>query len=220
VSLAAYDALQTQAMARSLTVLGGFHPVAADKAPAGCGTLLLLGPDEPAFWPAFTQSREYRDGSPDAMDRWSTRVIGAWAGEMGAEALYPFGGAPYLPFFSWATRTERTHASPIRLLVHDTAGLFVSFRGALALPDRIALPAAPPRPCDSCPDRPCLTACPVDALGGDGYDVPACKAYLATEPGQDCMSEGCAARRACPISKSWGRDPAQSAYHMRYFTRN
>lgn len=212
-----YAELQAQAKVRHLTILGGFHPQPGDLAPEGCGTLLLLGPDEPAFWPAFTASPEWQGGAADPMDRWSIRIIGGWAQNIGAQALYPFGGAPYLPFTTWATRTGRIHTSPIMLLVHDTAGLFVSFRGALALRDHIDLPSTPHPPCDSCAAQPCRTTCPVDAFDGTGYDVPSCKTYLEHPDGADCMSRGCAARRACPVSQSHPRITAQSAYHMATF---
>ncbi len=209
--------LQAQAEARHLSVLGGFHPTDDDHTPSGTRTLLLLGPGEPGFWPAFTAAPEWQDGAADPMDRWSTRVISAWAEELGATALFPFGGAPYLPFYTWALLSGRVHASPIQLLVHDETGLFVSFRGALALTAFVALPPAPPSPCASCAAQPCLTACPVEALNGSGYDVPACKTYLGTDAGGSCMSRGCAARRACPISANYARLDAQSAYHMRIF---
>ncbi|WP_227271788.1 ferredoxin [Roseobacter weihaiensis] len=212
-----YAELQTQAEARHLTILGGFHPGPEDQAPKACKTLLLLGPFEPSFWPAFTATPEWQDGQPDPMDRWSTRVIGAWADSLQAQALYPFGGPPFLPFFSWAQRTGRIHASPIMLLVHDSAGLFVSFRGALALQTYIDLPTPPDNPCLTCPAQPCRSACPVGALDGKNYDVPACKSYLDTEAGQDCMTEGCRARRACPVSTRHPRTVAQSAYHMTIF---
>jgi hypothetical protein len=212
-----WQTLQSEATARHLKLLGGFHPTAGDDVPEACKTLILLGPNEPAFWPAFTQSPEYRDAQSDAMDRWSTRVISDWAEALKATALFPFGGAPFLPFFTWATRTGRIHASPINFLVHDSAGLFVSFRGALALPQHVDLPTQPPKPCDTCAKRPCLSACPVSALTPQGYDVPRCKAYLDTPAGAECMQHGCAARRACPVSQKFGRVPAQSAYHMRHF---
>ncbi|MBD3666034.1 ferredoxin [Sulfitobacter sp. TSTF-M16] len=215
-----YAALEDAARTRHLSVLGAFHPNEKDTAPEGCKTLVMLGPDEPRFWPAFTQSPECADGKPDPIDRWSTRVISALAAEIGAKPVFPFGGPPFLPFFTWATRTGRIHASPINFLVHDTAGLFVSFRGALALPERLALPPFPDSPCETCPDQPCRAACPVSALTPEGYDVAGCKAYLDTPPGADCMDHGCAARRACPVSQSFGRLPVQSAYHMAHFHRS
>lgn len=212
-----WDTVAAAARARHLTVLGGFHPADGDATPDNCQTLLMLGPDEPAFWPAFTGSAEYNDGAPDPLDRWSTRVVNDLACEVHATALFPFGGAPYHPFYTWALRTGRIHTSPVNFLVHDTAGLFVSFRGALCLSDRIDLPPTPPNPCVSCADKPCKTACPVDALTPSGYDVAMCKSYLATDAGTDCVQSGCAVRRACPVSQGFARLPAQSAFHMRAF---
>lgn len=212
-----YASLEAEARARHLTILGGFHPVASDNAPDGCKTLLMLGPDEPAFWPAFSKSPEWQDGAPDPMDRWSTRVIDEWAAALGAIPLYPFGGAPFLPFFSWALRTGRIHASPVNFLVHDRAGLFVSFRGALALNTHIDLPTPGPAPCETCAEQPCRTACLSGSLTPEGYDVPMCRSFLDTPEGTVNMTTGCAVRRSCPVSQNFGRLHAQSAYHMTQF---
>lgn len=202
--------LEAAAKARHLIVLGAFHPEPHEELGQ---TLVLLGPDEPAFWNTLKRSPEWSDANP--VDNWSKRVIGQWAGDIGARALFPFGGPPYHPFIDWAKRTGRIHSSPAGLLVHDEAGLFVSFRGALALSERIEIPPAAPSPCDCCKGQPCRTACPVDALKGDRYDVPACKGFL--RGGGDCLNAGCRARLACPVSQAWGRKAEQSAYHMRHF---
>lgn len=203
-----------------LAVFGGFHPDPDDGVPAGTGTLILLGPDEPGFWDHVTAEPEWHDGAPDPLDRWSARVIGQIAAAVGGRALFPFGGPPYHPFYRWALRSGRAFASPVTLLVHDRAGLMASWRGALALPGVHDLPAPPARsPCDDCPGQPCRSACPVAALGPPGYDVPACHAFLSTAAGTDCLSCGCAVRRACPLSQAYGRLPRQSAYHMRLFHR-
>ncbi|SEQ18183.1 ferredoxin [Thalassovita taeanensis] len=214
--MARYAQIENAALGRHLCILGGLHP----EDMAGVGTLLLLGPDEPGFWPAFTAAPEYQDGLPDPMDRWSAREIGALATGLGAQALFPFGGPPFQPFIQWAKGSGRAFASPVGLLVHEHAGLFVSYRGALGFAERIGLPAPPAAaPCDSCDTRPCLSACPVDALGDAtvGYDVATCKDWLHSPQGRDCMAQGCAVRRACPISRAHGRVAAQSAFHMEAF---
>ena len=207
---------QIQAMAaqHQLAVLGGFATGPEDSLPAGTKTLLLLGPLEPGFWPNLKAQPEW--GGADPVDRWSRRVIGTMACDLGAKALFPFGGAPYHPFYKWALKSGRTWDSPVRLLVHDVAGLFVSFRGAFALKQELTLPPAPARPCDACAN-PCLAACPVGALTAAGYDLPSCHAYLDTPAGADCMANGCAVRRACPLSLAYARMPEQSAYHMGQF---
>ena len=214
-------ALCARLRAEGLEIFGGFHPAPGEAhLSVGTRTLLLLGPHEPGFWAHITASPEWQDGSPDPIDRWSRRVIGRIACDLGAKALFPFVGPPWLPFQSWAERTGRAWPSPVRLLVHDTAGLMVSYRGALALKEHLDLPPTPSAaPCAACAGKPCLTACPPRALTGAGYDVPACHAFLDTPPGADCLTRGCRARRACPVSSRYGRLPEQSAYHMRHFHR-
>ncbi len=196
--------------AERLFIAGALHD--------GDETLLLLGPDEPGFWAHVTASPEFADGTPDPLDRWSARVIGALATAHGGRALFPFQGPPFLPFFDWALRSGQAWHSPLPLMVHARMGLWASLRGAVALPGHLALPSPAPRPCNDC-TAPCATACPVGALSPAGYDVPACHAFLNTPDGENCLSSGCLARRACPIAQSYGRLPQQSAWHMRHFHR-
>lgn len=210
--------VQAGAAQRMLRIVAAYHPGPDPALPEGTGTLLMLGPHEPEFWPAFTRSPEYTDGAADPMDRWSARVIGAWAEAIGAVPLFPFGGPPFLPFIRWARDSGWVHASPVGLLVHASEGLFLSFRGALAMRDRLDLPPPPPSPCEICVTRPCLTACPVGALGGEGgYDVPRCKTFLRGPGNLSCMQGGCIVRLACPANRPHGRVPAHSAFHMHHF---
>ncbi|SNX69441.1 hypothetical protein SAMN05878503_10441 [Cereibacter ovatus] len=211
--------IEARAARHALTIMGGTQAIPSDGLPEGTQALLLLGPKEPGFWAHFTTQPEWQDGAPDPMDRWSARVIGALAAETGTQALFPFGGPPWWPFYRWAERTGRAFASPVRLLVHDESGLFFSCRGALALPMVIDLPPPTPSPCANCGTQPCRTACPAGALTANGYDVPACHAFLDTSAGTDCLSRGCAVRRACPRSQGHARIETHSAYHMRQFHR-
>lgn len=183
----------------------------------GDGTRVLVG-GGPGMWPRFQAAPEARDGAPDPLDRWSKRILHEVAEICGATGLaFPSDGPPYPPFLAWAQASNRFWSSPVGMLVHDTAGLMVSIRGALVLPDVAAsVPPARTCPCDTC-SAPCRTSCPVDALKGETYDVTSCKDHLRTPQGSDCMDLGCRARRACPISQAFDRDPAQSAFHMRAF---
>lgn len=200
-----YHGLRKMIAADGLDIFGGFNAKPADALPAETRTLLLLGPREPGFWPRALESPEFRDNTPDPLDRWSTRVIERLAREAGGHAAFPFGGPPYQPFVTWALRSGRSWTSPVGLLVHDVAGLFVSYRGALLLPYPVTLPDPSQRPCDTCADQPCRSACPVHALSDEGYQLERCHAFLNTEPGLACMSQGCAVRRACPVSAAYGR---------------
>ena len=121
-----------------LAVLGGFTCQDDPGLPAGTRSLLLLGPAEPGYWAHVTAQPEWC--APDPIDRWSRRVIGGMACDLGAKAIFPFGGPPYHPFYQWALRTGRVWDSPVRLLVQAEQGLMVSFRGALALKEVVEVP--------------------------------------------------------------------------------
>lgn len=197
-----------------LDILGICHTVPEDG--LGVGTIALLGPREPGFWVHVSASPEFNDTAPDPLDRWSHRVISDIALASGGAPLFPF-GTPARPFIGWALRSGRAWASPVGLLVHDTAGLLVSYRGAVLFDNHLSLPQPATKPCETCAAKPCLDACPVSALTNQGYDIPACRSYLDGPDEAGCKATGCAVRRACPVSQSYPRDPAQSAFHMASF---
>ncbi len=203
-----------QALERALQPFGLFTMGALHETGQ---TLVLLGAGA-GLWPIFMQSDEYTDAHPDPLDRWSKRVVGKIAIAFEAEAIFPSDGPPYAPFIRWAQGTRQFFQSPTGMLVHPKAGLMISIRAAIRVPD--VWPIDPPahNPCNTCAGRPCVSACPVGALSETApYDVPACKTFLDTTDGQDCMAHGCKVRRACPISQAFERDPAQSAFHMQSF---
>ncbi len=218
-----YAAIEAGLGAQGLIARGGFHPDASDGVPPLSGgtearTLVLAGNAGPGMWDIFAQAPEF-DGGPDPLNRWSARVLGDLAEQWGASPLFPFGGPPYLPFISWAKRAEGLAESPLGMLIHPDYGLWHAYRGALAFAEEIELPPrdARPRPCDTCPDKPCLSACPVDAFTGEGYDVPACVAHIGSAAGADCMDTSCQARRACPAGRDYLYEPAQARFHMAHF---
>ena len=209
--------------AAGLAPRGGFHPVRDDAVPdlsdgRAAETLVLVGVVGRSSWQAFQGAREARlEANP--LDRWSRRVIDGLAARLRCEALYPFGGPPFLPFVRWAQRAEPVHPSPIGPLIHPDYGLWHAYRGALAFGQRIDLPRRDPRPrpCDSCIDKPCLDTCPVGAFSRAGYDVPACIGHIATDSGRECLEGGCLARRACPVGAEHRYERAQMEFHMRAF---
>ena len=209
--------------AHGLSVIGALHPTAGDGdgdgAPEGTGTLVLAGPDGPAMWAAFRAAPEAQDGAPNPLDRWSRRVIGAIAAGAGGTALFPFEGPPFHPFLRWARRGAPVWPSRLGLLIHSEHGLWVAFRGAIALAERVDLGNPAPageRPCDPCP-APCLSACPVDAFTAAGFDAGRCRAHLAAPEGRPCREGGCLARRACPVGRAFAHAPGQAAFHIAAF---
>ncbi len=211
------EAISKDAQADHLEIFGACHT--GDEDDVGIGTLVLLGPKEPGFWTKVSTTPEFLDGAPDPLDRWSTRVISALAELHNAQPLFPFGSPPR-PFIGWALRSGRAWISPIGILVHDRAGLLVSYRGALLLPEILPLPDTGASPCQSCAKQPCRAACPVSALTSEGYDLKSCHSFLDQAEGVDCLARGCKVRCACPVSQTYPRDPAQSGFHMTAFHPN
>lgn len=202
-----------------------------DAEAAAARAVLLVGNAGPAMWRAFAAARAAGPAlaaHANPMDAWTQRVVTAAAAEAfgsGVRAVFPFEGPPYYPFQRWAMRTGAFHASPIGPLVHAEYGLWAAFRAAVIIPapDSPAEDAPAPgaradvSPCETCAEKPCLSACPVNAFSAKGYDVPVCTAHLAAPKGADCMGGGCLARRACPYGQIYAHAPAQAAFHMRRF---
>jgi hypothetical protein len=211
------------AIARSgFAARGAFHLREAERVGPllDVRTIALIGVQGRQGWEAFAASMEVRDGCADPLDRFSRWVIGALAEALGAVALYPFGGPPYWPFQRWAQRAEPVHRSPIGLLVHPVYGLWHSYRGALGFREALDLPAEAPQgpsPCESCPEKPCLRTCPVEAFQPTGYDDAVCMAHLRQAVGADCLGRGCLARRACPVGAAHTHGDAQASFAMRAF---
>ncbi len=195
--------------------LGWFSPEPADRVPGDPQFAILVGNAGPAMFERFARER---DPARDRLDDWCRMVIGDLAQRLGAAAHFPF-DLPPLPFSVWGRRARAGHASPLGLNVHPDFGLWHAYRALLAFPRPLDLPERPdtPSPCDTCPDRPCLTNCPVHAFSGEGYDVTACAGHLRTQAGHDCMELGCRARRACPVGRDFLYAPSQARFHMSAF---
>ena len=183
-------------------------------------SVALVGNTGSSYWPVFIKSPEYRDGLPDSLDRWSRRVAEQVANEFGAKAIYPFEGPPYFPFLQWAKRSESLSQSRMGLMIHPQYGLWHSYRFGLLMAD-MPVPAQPAgatqNPCKSCETQPCLNTCPVRAFSVQGYDVDSCADYLHQTPDARCHEEGCLARLACPVGRSYQDDSAEHVFHLRAF---
>lgn len=202
------------------TALGWFEPDPSDGVPALADgfptrTAVLVGNAGPAMFARFAAER---NPARDRLDDWSREILRRLAAGLGAAVHFPF-DAPPLPFPTWARRAGAGHASPLGLNIHPRYGLWHAYRALLVFARRLPLPPPEtgPHPCDSCPDRPCLAACPVGAFTTSGYDVAACASHLGSTDGGQCMTTGCLARRACPIGPAYAYDPRQAGFHMTAF---
>lgn len=196
-----------------MSVIGAFEPDIGEIGDARA--VVLIGNAGSAMWRRLSPRPD--DPESHAIDNWTRDVLEPLAEEAGADIAFPFHGPPYHPFVSWAFRTGRCHKSPLGMAIHDQFGLWFALRAAFLFPEQLSLPpTAGVSPCNVCTDRPCLTACPVDAFDDEKYDYEACRAHVRQRP-NDCAAEGCRARRACPVAREFIYEPAHAAYHMRSF---
>lgn len=192
----------------TFTPLGWFSPTDMGETKQ----VILIGNVGPDMF-----SRFVRSGAP-TMDEWTRVVVDRLAADLGARAVFPF-DKPALPFLTWARMAGAGHVSPLGLNIHPTYGLWHAYRAALLFPVEFDFPRSSvgAHPCESCLDKPCLSACPVKAFDGSSYDVAACGACLKSDAGQTCMEGGCLARAACPVGKTYHYSKPQTQFHMRAF---
>lgn len=189
-------------------------PSLADGRPTR--TVIIIGNAGGAVWGGF---RAGETPGPNPLDRWTRATLEPIAASFGATFVHP-SDEPFQPFQRWAQLADDVWQSPIGLLMHPDYGLWHAYRGAFLLPDEVS--DLPPigrdvSPCVSCLDQPCLTTCPVDAFGPDGYDSAACAHHVRSGLGPACLHDGCAARTACPVGTTWRYDADQMQFHMRAF---
>jgi len=62
-------------------------------------------------------------------------------------------------------------------------------------------------PCATCDGRPCVSACPANALAGKDFDLDACLNWRMAP--QSTCADTCRARLACPIGDEHRYDASQ-----------
>ncbi len=218
-----------------LVARGAFHPAPSDSAHQtvrpdfahqtvrpdfsllNMGTIVLIGNIGPDMWHVFSKSMA---DVPHPLDAWTRATLSPIAQDFGAGVVFPFDGPPYHPFQRWALAADDVSPSPIGPLIHPLYGMWHAYRAAFLFADRLDIPVAAtksPSPCHSCAEKPCLNTCPVGAFSTGGYDVPECRAHIASPSGDACLTAGCLARRACPIGRDYIYEGPQAAFHMHHF---
>ena len=193
-----------------LIVLGAFHPE-PDQ------TVVIIGNLGRDLWAAFAARTDSLAKHP--LDDWTRATLTPIAIELGSQAVFPFDGPPYAPFQAWAIEAGIGFSSPIGPLIHPIYGLWHAYRAAFLFETPLSIPknVQVASPCMNCPDKRCLSACPVSAFSERGYNVPACLTHLGSSQGRPCMEDGCAARHACPVGQDYAYPPAMANFHMRKF---
>ena len=112
------------------------------------------------------------------------------------------------------SRTGWCHPSPLGLTIHPEFGTWYAFRALFLVKER--LPASEAQetdhPCETCEDKPCIPACPVNAVGEIGsFDLDK-SAHFRLRDSSPCAYR-CLSRISCPVGTEYQYVPQQMKYH-------
>ena len=176
------------------------------------GSLLLLGNGGRQFWDAMTPAM--RDHS-DPLDQRSVDIALQYVQQCYPECRYqvlypstaPVGLQQLGKLAGW-------HGdSPLKVGINPTFGLWYAYRALLWVEADLVPTPAPrfPSPCESCLGRPCINACPANALSENAKALNACIDFRLLDD-SSCQFN-CLARMQCPVAAEHRYSTEQIHYH-------
>ncbi len=180
-----------------------------DFAPShACRQIILIGNAGRSMWAALKASGIASD---DPIDDFSVRAVSQWFAARfpshRCTLLYP-GDAP-VGLQTLGALAGWHRPAPFMLGILPQWGSWFGYRVAL-LADTDLPPTEPLRaalPCEACATRPCVAACPAQAMSDGGFSLQKCAAYRL-QPESRCRA-GCVARDACPVGREHRYDDEQ-----------
>jgi hypothetical protein len=184
-------------------------------------TAIVIGNGGGAFWEAyrrFCQAHAEHERLADPLDAFTRIVIDDAAAQIGmkspARVVYPFefSKAP-VSFMQLAECAGLGRRSLVGVLVHPVYGPWMALRAAILVPFLVTAPrpAEGFDPCPTCIERACMPACPAQAVGDAGWDIPRCAAHRQRDDG--CESR-CHARFDCVIGRAHRYPSEALAFHQ------
>ncbi|MGB0865048.1 MAG: hypothetical protein ACPGSC_00985 [Granulosicoccaceae bacterium] len=179
------------------------------------GTILLLGNGGQGFWQKF---RENRPAGEHPVDDYSAslseRLLQQYFPAVARERLFPSEDCPVA--LQRLMAQAGWHApSPLGIGMHPEFGLWSACRAVWWLGAELVAdyPVAEPKDhCLRCVERPCLAACPGDALSaGQMPLLERCADYRLREVSK--CADTCLARKACPVASEHRYSDEQLHYH-------
>ena len=181
--------------------------------PAGYRSLLVFGHGGRRLWETLPQPL---DPAQHPIDHYAVENVRWFAREALEDPepllLFPF-SRTVVPLQRLGRALNLSRPSWLGLDIHPEFGLWFAYR-AVVLTRRAVEPTRRPdfaTPCDSCPDKPCRSACPVEAAGSP-FDLRACADHRLSE--HSPCAELCPSRLACPYQSQHRYSEAQMRYHM------
>ena len=182
-------------------------------------SLLLVGSSGQGLWDTIVGSRSSQPHPIDSHCLGALTAFGASAGAAGVDTRLIWHGGSDRPFpvvqlgeaLGWSQRSR------MGIGIHPQRGLWFAYRGVVAIGQelRVDSTAPPPglnSPCAECEGTPCISVCPVSAVGGPGgVDLGLC---FDERERQGAVCGGrCLSRLACPVGSDHRYSLAQIAHH-------
>lgn len=174
--------------------------------------LILIAHAGTTFWQALNQNRPQ---TPDPVDTFTRNTVDTVFKQAlqsrRYDILYP--GKLPLDLQALGALAGWHHPSPFWVGVNSCYGSWFAYR-ALILADSDFVPTSPwkePSPCASCATKPCISACPAQAMQAGHLNLERCLNHRR-QPESSCRYQ-CVARNACPIGREHRYDTAQMQHH-------
>lgn len=104
------------------------------------------------------------------------------------------------------------HSSPFRVGINKQWGSWFAYRVAMLADSHFQTTSKveDDSPCSSCKGRPCISACPAEALESE-FSLDKCLSYRKSE--DSLCKDRCLARMTCPVAKEHQYELEQIQYH-------
>lgn len=185
----------------------------ASLEPERYANLVLMANGGARFWNALN---DFGIQTDDPVDYFShtlaQRFVDEFLGSPEARHIYP--SSYPVPLQKLGVLAGWSHASVLGLSIHPRFGTWFAYRAAFLCAAELppTTVAASVSPCASCAEKPCITACPVNAVREHAMlDLDACIGFR-TRPESDCARR-CLAREACPVGQEHRYSEEQISYH-------
>ena len=176
--------------------------------------LLLIGHGGKRMWEAV-QASQFRD-THDPIDSFSVDRLKSWFSDHYPSCKYKIIYPDRQRIVALQSLGELVgwhHRSPFRIGINQLWGSWFAYRLAVLCDSSFEVSEAMRfiSPCETCIEKPCITACPADALQGCDFSLKRCINHRLSSD-SSCHDQ-CLARLSCPVAPQPRYTTQQINYH-------